>query len=66
MNENHIVLDITLFGLRAKVDVRDAVIETHPGELDLLGKILKEKFPDNPLIELDFSKYHISGENLIL
>ncbi len=64
--ENHIVLDITLFGLRAKVDVRDAVIETHPGELDLLGKILKEKFPDNPLIELDFSKYHISGENLIL
>ena len=66
MNENHIVLDITLFGLRAKVDVSDAVIENHPGELDLLGKILKEKFPDNPLIELDFSKYHISGNNLIL
>jgi sugar-specific transcriptional regulator TrmB len=63
--ENHIVLDITLYGLRAKVDVSDAAIEAHPGEFDLLGKLLKEKFPDNPLINLDFSKYQFSEENLV-
>lgn len=53
---NHIVLDITLFGIRAGVDVSDAVIEMHPGELDMLGRLLREKYPDNPLINLDFSR----------
>jgi sugar-specific transcriptional regulator TrmB len=53
---NHIVLDITLFGIRAGVDVSDAVIEMHPGELDLLGRLLREKYPENPLINLDFSR----------
>jgi len=53
---NHIILDITLFGIRAGVDVRDAAIEMHPGELELLGSLLMEKFPDNPLGNLDFSK----------
>lgn len=53
---NHIILDITLYGIRAGVDVRDAAIEMHPGELELLGSLLMEKFPQNPLVNLDFSK----------
>lgn len=53
---NHTILDITLYGIRAGVDVRGAAIEMHPGELELLGRLLNEKFPDNPLINLDFSK----------
>jgi len=63
--ENHIILDITLYGLRAKVNVNDVVIENHPGELDLLAKLLKEKFPESPLIKMDFSKYQISEEKLV-
>jgi sugar-specific transcriptional regulator TrmB len=63
--ENHIILDITLYGLRAKVDVNEVVIENHPGELDLLAKLLKEKFPESPLIKMDFSKYQISEEKLV-
>ncbi|NOX36026.1 MAG: TrmB family transcriptional regulator [Calditrichaeota bacterium] len=58
---NHIVLDITLYGLRAGVDVSDAVIEAHPGELELLGRLLREKFPDNPWLSLDFSKNNNSS-----
>lgn len=53
---NHIVLDITLYGLRLGVDVSDVVIEAHPGELELIGRLLKERFPDNPAMNLDFSK----------
>jgi sugar-specific transcriptional regulator TrmB len=53
---NHIVLDITLYGIRAGVDVSDAVIEMHPGELELLGKLLRRKFPNNPMINLDFMR----------
>jgi len=45
---NHIVLDITLYGLRMGIDVGDVVIETHPGELEILGQLMTEKFPDNP------------------
>lgn len=52
---NHIVLDITLYGMRAEVDVSEAVLEMHPGEFELLGRLLLEKFPDNPLVNLDFS-----------
>jgi len=63
--ENYIILDITLFGIRAGVDVRDAVIEAHPGELGLLDKMLKERFPHNPIINLDFSQYHIKEKNYI-
>jgi hypothetical protein len=54
--ENHIVLDITLYGIRAGMDVSDVVIETHPGEFELLSKLLQEKFPERPLLDLDFSK----------
>lgn len=52
---NHIVLDISLFGLRMGVDVGDAVIESHPGELELLGRLLREKYPGNPMFSEDFS-----------
>lgn len=54
--ENHIVLDITLLGIRAGVDVSEAVIETHPGEFELLHRLLKEKFPETAILDLDFSK----------
>ena len=47
---NHIVLDITLFGLRIGVDISDVAIEKEPGELALLGRLLDEKFPDNPTL----------------
>lgn len=63
--ENYIILDITLFGIRAGVDVRDAVIEAHPGELGLLDKMLKERFPHNPVINLDFSQYQIKEKNYV-
>ncbi|MFZ0388820.1 MAG: TrmB family transcriptional regulator sugar-binding domain-containing protein, partial [Calditrichia bacterium] len=53
---NHMVLDITLFGLRTGVDVSQAVIELHPGEFELLDRLLREKYPGNPLIHLDFSR----------
>lgn len=48
---NHIVLDITLYGLRAGVDVSDVVIESHPGELELLGNLLREKFSLRPVLK---------------
>ncbi len=53
---NHIILDITLYGLRAGVDVSEAVIETQPGEWEVVGKLLEEKFPNNPWLNLDFSR----------
>ena len=61
---NHIILDITLYGLRAGVDVSDAVIETQPGEWEVVGKLLEEKFPDNPWLNLDFSrqKFHVQDK----
>ncbi len=55
---NHIVLDLTLYGLRLGVDVSDVVIESHPGELELLGRLLKEKFPDNPWLDIHAPKRH--------
>ena len=62
--ENYINLDITLFGIRAGVDVRDAVIETHPGEFALLDKLLKEHFPENPILNLDFSIYQVQEKSM--
>ncbi|GAB4176251.1 MAG: hypothetical protein Kow00108_11550 [Calditrichia bacterium] len=43
---NHIVLDITLYGLRFNKDVSDAVLEMHPGEMEILGKLMLEKYPE--------------------
>lgn len=47
---NHIILDITLFGIRTGIDVSDAVLEIHPGEMEILAKVLHEKYPNNPLL----------------
>ena len=58
---NLIVLDITLYGLRAGVDVSEAVIEANPGEFELLGRLLKERFPNNPFLNLDFSQLESIG-----
>ena len=62
---NHIVLDITLFGIRAGMDVSKAVFEMHPGELELLGRLLRQKFPDNPLINLDFSLDNFTHNHIL-
>ncbi len=53
---NHVILDITLYGLRMGVDISDAVIEQTPGELELLGRLLREKFPDNPMLNPDLQQ----------
>lgn len=58
---NHVILDITLFGLRMGKDVSEAVIEKQPGELDFLGELLRKKFPDNPILNASANE---SGENV--
>lgn len=50
---NHIILDITLFSLRTGADISDVVIESHPGELEILGEMLNEKFPPKSQLKLD-------------
>ena len=44
---NHIILDISLFGQRYGVNIDDCVVEMQPGELEYLGKLLSEKYPEN-------------------
>lgn len=44
---NHIILDISLFGQRYGVNIDDCVVEMQPGELEFLGKLLTEKYPEN-------------------
>lgn len=44
---NHIILDITLFGQRYGVNIDDCVVEMHPGEMERLGELLREKYPEN-------------------
>lgn len=44
---NHIILDISLFGQRYGVNIDDCVVEMRPGELEYLGKLLSEKYPEN-------------------
>ena len=41
---NHIILDITIFGIRLEKDVSSSVNSMQNGETDYLGKLLKEKF----------------------
>jgi sugar-specific transcriptional regulator TrmB len=50
---NHIILDITLFGIRFNLDVSKIVSQMQKGEITLLGKLLSDKYPDNPLLHLD-------------
>jgi sugar-specific transcriptional regulator TrmB len=43
---NHIILDITIYGIRLEKDVSTSVNAMQNGETDYLGKLLKEKFPN--------------------
>jgi len=42
---NHIILDITIYGIRLGKNVSQTVTSMQNGETDYLGKLLKEKFP---------------------
>ena len=50
---NHIILDITLYGLRLSVDVNSAVRTMQNGESDYLAELLHHKFPNNPFMNLE-------------
>ncbi len=43
---NHVILDITLYGLRLNVDVNSVVKKMENGESDDLGKLFYERYPD--------------------
>ncbi len=43
---NHIILDITIYGIRLETDVSETITTMQNGETDDLGKLLKEKFPN--------------------
>jgi len=50
---NHIILDITLYGLRLSVDVNSAVRTMQNGESDYLAELLHHKYPKNPFMNLE-------------
>ena len=43
---NHIILDITIYGIRLETDVSETITTMQNGETDDLGKLLKMKFPN--------------------
>ncbi|MCK4558983.1 MAG: TrmB family transcriptional regulator [Calditrichia bacterium] len=43
---SHIILDITIYGIRLETDVSETVTTMQNNETDDLGKLLKEKFPN--------------------
>jgi len=43
---NHIILDITIYGIRLEKDVSETITTMQNGETDDLGKLLKQKFPN--------------------
>jgi sugar-specific transcriptional regulator TrmB len=43
---NHIILDITIYGIRLEKDVSATITTMQNGETDNLGKLLKKKFPN--------------------
>jgi len=43
---NHIILDITIYGIRLKKDVRNVVSTMQNGETDSLEKLLHQKYPN--------------------
>jgi hypothetical protein len=49
---NHLVLDITLSGLRLNLDVNEAVQNMMNHGSDKLDEMLQEKYPSNQLINL--------------
>ena len=42
---NHIILDITIYGIRLETDVSESITLMQNGETDDLGKLLNKKFP---------------------
>jgi sugar-specific transcriptional regulator TrmB len=42
---NHIIFDITIYGIRLETDVSESITVMQNGETDDLGKLLKEKYP---------------------
>ncbi len=53
---NQIVLDITLFGQRMERNIDDAVIESNPGELELLDSLLRKAYPDSHWVKAQAAK----------
>ena len=49
---NHIILDITLYGLRLNINVDEAVNVMQSSKSDELATILHEKYPDYPLMSV--------------
>ena len=49
---NHIILDITLFGLRLNINVDEAVNVMQSSKSDELADILHEKYPQYPLMSI--------------
>ena len=49
---NHIILDITLYGLRVNIDVDDAVNVMQSSKSDELATILHDKYPEYPLMSV--------------
>jgi sugar-specific transcriptional regulator TrmB len=43
---NHIILDITIYGIRLEKDISNSITSMQNGETDDLGKLLKEKYPN--------------------
>jgi sugar-specific transcriptional regulator TrmB len=43
---NHIILDITIYGIRLEKDVSEAITSMQNGETDELSNLLKKKFPN--------------------
>jgi sugar-specific transcriptional regulator TrmB len=43
---NHIILDITIYGIRINEDVSETVSSMQNGETDELGQLLMKKYPD--------------------
>ena len=62
---NHIILDITLFGLRLSVDVNSAVRTMQNGESDYLAELLHHNFPKNPFMNLEKLGQELDKLNLV-
>ena len=43
---NHIILDITIYGIRLETEVSETIASMQNGETDDLGKLLKEEYPN--------------------
>ncbi|MBN2425911.1 MAG: TrmB family transcriptional regulator [Calditrichaceae bacterium] len=48
---NHIILDMTLYGLRMNTSIDEAVNTMQSSRSDELGELLHEKYPENPFMD---------------